>query len=301
MDVRELVAAKAATGATVSVVIPARDEADRVGGVVTAIRTALQVQVGLVDELLVVDADSTDDTGGVARRAGARVVRQSEVLPALGTGPGKGEAMWKGLAASQGSLVAFVDADLTAFDPQLVARLVEPLLLDPDPVLVKAAYDRPLTLEGHHDPTGGGRVTELLARPVLAALWPALAWLAQPLGGEYAARREVLEALPFVRGYGVELGLLVDIHDAHGAGRIVEVDVGRREHEHQRLDALGRMASEILQVALRRADRKGILELAVEPGCQLPQPRRSERGILGRRVAEISSDERPPLTSVRRG
>jgi glucosyl-3-phosphoglycerate synthase len=286
---------------TVSVVIPARNEAAHVGEVVRALRVALQERVSLVDELLVVDADSTDDTGEVARRAGARVVRQSEVLPQLGTAPGKGEAMWKGLAASRGGIVAFVDADLTAFDPLLVARLIEPLLREPEPLLVKAAYDRPLHLEGHHDPHGGGRVTELLARPVLAALWPALAWLAQPLGGEYAARREVLEDLPFVRGYGVELGLLIDIHDRHGPERIVEVDVGRREHDHQPLDALGRMAAEILQVALRRADRAGILELAVEPGRQLPQPRRSERGILGRRVALITSEERPPLRSVQRG
>jgi glucosyl-3-phosphoglycerate synthase len=299
-DIARLAAHKRAARTTVSVVIPARNEATRVGAVVHAVRVALQEQVALVDELLVVDADSTDDTAEVARRAGARVVRQGEVLPALGTGPGKGEAMWKGLAASTGELVAFVDADLVAFDPMLVARLVEPLILDADPVLVKAAYDRPLTLDGHHDPRGGGRVTELMARPLLAALWPPLAWLAQPLGGEYAARRAVLEQLPFVRGYGVELGLLIDIHDRYGASRIVEVDVGRREHEHQALDALGRMAAEILQVALRRADRGGILELVVEPGRQLPQPRRAEHGILQRDVAQIALDERPPLDSVHR-
>ena len=295
---RELAALKAATATTVSVVIPARDEADRVGAVVRAIRVALQEQIELVDELLVVDADSTDDTGEVARRAGARVVRQRDVLPAMGTGPGKGEAMWKGLAASEGDLVVFVDADLTSFDPLLVARLIEPLLVDDEPVLVKAAYDRPLRLEGHLDPTGGGRVTELLARPVLAALWPALAWLAQPLGGEYAARRAVLESLPFVRGYGVELGLLIDVHDRHGPDRIVEVDVGRREHDHQSLDALGRMAAEILQVALRRAHDGGILSLTAEPGRKLPQPQRSQRGILGRRVTQISPDERPALRSI---
>jgi glucosyl-3-phosphoglycerate synthase len=297
-DLATLAGHKRAQGTTVSVVIPARNEAARVGGVVRSIRTALQQQVALVDELLVVDADSTDDTAEVARRAGARVVRQRDVLPTHGTGPGKGEAMWKGLAATTGELVAFVDADLVDVDPLLVARLIEPLLRDADTILVKAAYDRPLMLDGHHDPQGGGRVTELLVRPLLASLWPPLAWLAQPLGGEYAARREVLEKLPFVRGYGVELGLLLDIHDRYGAARIVEVDVGRREHEHQSLAALGRMAAEILQVALRRADREGIMELTVEPGRRLPQPRRSERGILQREVAQIAFEERPPLRSI---
>ncbi len=297
-DPDRLAEIKRGIGSRVSVVIPALDEQATVGEVVERLVTTLQRTCGLVDEVLVVDADSDDATGAVAAAAGARVVRQSEVLAHQGSHRGKGEAMWKGLAACTGDLVVFVDADIVDFDERFVTALLEPLLLESSVALVKAAYDRPLRTGDHLAPTGGGRVTELLARPLLASLWPELGWLAQPLAGECAARRSLLEGLPFVRGYGVELGLLVDVAAAHGPEAIREVDLGRREHVHQSLEALGRMAAEILQVALHRAERQGRLTLEHELGGALTQPVRALDGQMVGHDHPIVVAERPPLGTL---
>jgi glucosyl-3-phosphoglycerate synthase len=295
----ELAHLKHEAGHRISVIIPARDEEATVGEVAGHLVTSLQHGSGLVDEVLVVDADSRDRTGAVAAAAGARVVRQADVLPELGTHPGKGEAMWKGLAASTGDLVVFVDADIVGMGDRFVTDLLEPLLTDPDVALVKAAYDRPLRTGEHVAPTGGGRVTELLARPLLASLWPELGWLTQPLAGECAARRPLLESLPFVRGYGVEFAMLVDVATSIGPDAIREVDLGRREHVHQSLDALGRMAAEILQVALHRAAAQGRLTLEQVLGGALTQPTREADGTMAHRDHPIVLAERPPLRTLR--
>lgn len=286
---------KAAAGLTVSVVVPARDEEATVGRVAAVLRTRLQDEVPLVDQILVVDGDSVDATADEARRAGVEVVRQSDVLPEAGTGVGKGEALWKGLAASRGDLVVFVDADIVDIDERFVVGLLGPLLLDPGVLFTKAAYDRPLRIGEELRASGGGRVTELLARPLIATFWPELSWLAQPLSGEYAGRRELLESLPFVQGYGVELAMLVDIAAAHGADRIAEVDLDRRVHEHQPLDALGRMAGEILHVALERVAGAGRMVLSDELGAHLLQPFRDAHGDIELRPARLAPSERPPL------
>jgi glucosyl-3-phosphoglycerate synthase len=294
-DVDDLVDRKRRAGSQVSVVIPARDEEATVGHVAGTLRRRLLDQVGLVDEVLVVDADSTDRTAQVARDAGARVVRQSEVLPGAGTAPGKGEALWKGLAAAEGDLLVFIDADLHDLDPRFVVGLLGPLLTDPEVGFVKASYDRPFRFDDEVHPAGGGRVTELLARPLLATFWPELAWLAQPLSGEYAGRRELLESLPFVRGYGVELAMLVDIVGAVGVEAIAQVDLGSRVHDHQPLAALSRMASEILHVALSRLGSQGRLTLHEPLADHLLQPRRDLDGRLMLEAHRISHAERPPL------
>jgi glucosyl-3-phosphoglycerate synthase len=298
-DVDDLVDRKQRTGARVSVVIPARDEEATVGHVAGTLRRRLMDHIGLVDEVLVVDADSTDGTAERARDAGARVVRQSEVLPAAGTAPGKGEALWKGLAAAEGDLLVFIDADLHDLDPRFVVGLLGPLLTDPEVGFVKASYDRPFRLDEEVHPAGGGRVTELLARPLLATFWPELAWLAQPLSGEYAGRRALLESLPFVRGYGVELAMLVDIADGVGVDAIAQVDLGTRVHEHQPLAALGRMASEILHVALGRLASQGRLTLTEPLAQQLLQPLRDVDGRLTLEPHRISHAQRPPLREWR--
>lgn len=297
-DAAELADHKQRRGERLSVVIPARDEEATVGAVAGHLVTSLQHRVGLVDEILVIDADSSDRTAERAAGAGARVVRQSQVLPEYGTYVGKGEAMWKGLAASTGDLVVYVDADILDVDDRFVTGLVAPLLTDPDIALVKAAYDRPLRTGDVVAPVGGGRVTELLARPLIASLWPELAWVTQPLAGEIAARRQLLERLPFVRGYGVELAMLVDVAARCGVGSIREVDLGRREHAHQSLDALGRMAAEILQVALHRADTQGRLSLTSALGTILRQPTRDERGGTVGIDHLIALGERPSLDSL---
>jgi glucosyl-3-phosphoglycerate synthase len=300
-DVTALADTKRAQGLTISVVIPARDEERTVGRVAGTFVDALVRDAGLVDEVLVVDAGSADRTAEVARSAGARVVRQADVLPEAGTAVGKGEALWKGLAATDGDLVCFVDADIVDVGPRFVTGLLGPLLTAPQIAYVKATYDRPLDLGGQLRPEGGGRVTELLARPLLAAFWPELAWLSQPLSGEYAGRRELLESLPFVRGYGVELAHLVDVAATRGADAIAQVDLGRRIHVHQPLDALGRMSAEILHVAVDRLARAGRLVLTDPLATALLQPIRDETGALQLDHHEVAPSERPPLRAWRDG
>ena len=295
-DADVLARRKRRDGRTVSVVIPARDEEGTVGDVVRTVVGRLVARVGLVDEVLVVDADSRDATAREARAAGARVVRQSEILPGSGTGSGKGEALWKGLAASSGDLVAFVDADLQQFDERFLVGLLGPLLHDPSVRFVKAAYERPLRVGDELWGSGGGRVTELLARPLITTFWPELRWLAQPLSGEYAGDRALLESLPFVQGYGVELAMLVDILERHGAGVIAQVDLDRRLHRNQPLDALGRMSTEILQVALDRLVRSGRMLLTDALEDELLQPTRNDDGELTLQSHRIRPSERPPLS-----
>lgn len=298
-DPGDLLARKRAQGATVSVVVPALNEAGRVGRVTEVLRRATMEEVPLVDELVVIDGGSTDDTRGEARRAGATVITQADVLPELGDAPGKGEALWKGLAATRGDLVLFVDADIVDIGSRFVIGLLGPLLTDPEVVYTKAAYDRPLRLDDAPPrPTGGGRVTELMARPLLATFWPELAWLAQPLSGEYAGRREALEAVPFVCGYGVEIALLADIAQRFGPDRIAQVDLDRREHDHQDLPALGRMATEILHVAVDRLARTGRLVTTEPLATSLLQPVRGADGLVAE-PHEVHVRERPPLRGIR--
>src|SRR5215211_5164602 len=211
IDADALLRAKRRGGHRISVVLPARDEAATVGHLVTDLHEHWVRRVPLVDELLVVDSDSTDATAAVARAAGADVVATVEILPAHGTRPGKGEALWKSLAATTGDLLVFLDSDLIGDVVHFVPGLLGPLLTDPQVLYVKGCYTRPLEVAGRIQPAGGGRVTELTARPLLNALWPELAGFVQPLGGEYAGRREALEQVPFVSGYLVEVGLLVDL------------------------------------------------------------------------------------------
>ena len=285
----DVLAAHRSSGLRVAAVVPARDEAATVGVVARGLGDL--VGAGLLEEVVVVDGRSTDDTAAIAAAAGARVLDQAQPPRGATPGTGKGDALWQGVAATTADLVLFVDADIRGFDPDFVVPLLGPLLVDPHVHLTKAAYDRPLVTAATAD--GGGRVTELMARPLLALLWPELSFLAQPLAGEYAGRRSLLEAVPFVQGYGVELGLLVDTVELLGAGAIEEVDLGVRVHAHQPLDALGRMAAEILAVALDRAAAQGRTPVA-EP--LLRQPRRTEDGQLGLTPHPVRVRRRPPLS-----
>ncbi len=244
--------------ATVTVISPALDEEATVGDIVTSIRTHLMTPgAPLVDDLVVVDSGSTDATARIAAEAGARVIDRQASYPDIPVLPGKGEAMWRALAATEGDLVVFIDADLRSFTPAYVTGLLGPLLTDERVHLVKAVYERPF-IEGERTvAAGGGRVTELVARPLINAHWPHLAGIAQPLAGEYAGRRELLTSLPFATGYGVDFALLVDTDAALGAEAIAQVDLGVRVHRHHDEQRLGRMAAEIWATALSRLDPDG--------------------------------------------
>ncbi|MET4924870.1 glucosyl-3-phosphoglycerate synthase [Streptomyces sp. PSRA5] len=284
--VDRLVAAK--QGAQVSVVLPALNEEATVGRIVSVIRRELMAgPAPLVDELVVIDSGSTDRTGEVAAAAGARVVHRDDILPRLPAVPGKGEVLWRSLLVTSGDIVCFVDADLKDFSADFVSGIVGPLLTEPGVQFVKAMYDRPLGDE----PGQGGRVTELVARPLLNLHWPLLAGFVQPLGGEYAVRRSLLERLPFPVGYGVELGLLVDALHTVGLDALGQVDVGVRRHRHQDGQALGRMAAAIYRTAQLRLSRGHLVRPV------LTQFERGEEGFEPRTHA-VDTQERPPMREI---
>ncbi|MEU4064383.1 glucosyl-3-phosphoglycerate synthase [Streptomyces wedmorensis] len=272
----------------VSVVLPALNEEATVGDIVSVIRRELMSEaVPLVDELVVIDSGSTDRTAEVAAAAGARVVARDAILPRIPAVPGKGEVLWRSLMVTTGDVVCFIDADLRDFSADFVSGIVGPLLTDPDVDFVKAMYDRPFG----DTPGQGGRVTELVARPLLNLHWPQLAGFVQPLGGEYAARRSLLERLPFPVGYGVELGLLVDALHTVGLDALAQVDVGVRKHRHQDGQALGRMAAAIYRTAQLRLSRGHL----VRP--RLTQFERGEKGFEPRTHA-VDTEERPPMIEI---
>ncbi|MFG2120890.1 glucosyl-3-phosphoglycerate synthase [Streptomyces sp. NPDC048710] len=282
-----ILAAKQRTGQSVSVVLPALNEEKTVGDIVAIIRHDLMQQVPLVDEIVVVDSGSTDRTAEVAASAGARVVHRDDILPRIPAVPGKGEVLWRSLLVTSGDIICFIDADLKEFSSDFVSGIVGPLLTEPGVDLVKAMYDRPLG-----GATGqGGRVTELMARPLLNMHWPQLAGFVQPLGGEYAARRSLLEQLPFPVGYGVELGMLVDALHLVGLDALAQVDVGVRKHRHQDGQALGRMAAAIYRTAQLRLARGHL----VRPS--LTQFERGEDGFEPRTYS-VDTEERPPMAEI---
>ncbi|WP_431994639.1 glucosyl-3-phosphoglycerate synthase [Streptomyces griseoflavus] len=282
-----ILAAKRATGQTVSVVLPALNEEATVGEIVSVIRRDLVLRAPLVDEVVVVDSGSTDRTAETAAAAGATVVHRDAILPRIPAVPGKGEVLWRSLLVTRGDVVCFVDADLREFSSDFVSGIVGPLLTDPAVHLVKAMYDRPLGAAAGQ----GGRVTELMARPLLNMHWPQLAGFVQPLGGEYAARRSLLERLPFPVGYGVELGMLVDALHLVGLDALAQVDVGVRKHRHQDGQALGRMAAAIYRTAQLRLARGHL----VRPS--LTQFERAGAGFEPRTYS-VDTEERPPMAGV---
>ncbi|MGW1953803.1 glucosyl-3-phosphoglycerate synthase [Streptomyces sp. NPDC001920] len=282
-----VLAAKQRSGQSVSVVLPALNEEETVGEIVAIIRHDLVRQIPLVDEIVVVDSGSTDRTSEVAAAAGATVVHRDEILPRLPAVPGKGEVLWRSLLVTRGDVICFIDADLKEFSSDFVSGIVGPLLTEPGVDLVKAMYDRPLGAAAGQ----GGRVTELMARPLLNMHWPQLAGFVQPLGGEYAARRSLLEQLPFPVGYGVELGMLVDALHLVGLDALAQVDVGVRKHRHQDGQALGRMSAAIYRTAQLRLARGHL----VRP-C-LTQFERGEDGFEPRTYS-VDTEERPPMVEI---
>jgi glucosyl-3-phosphoglycerate synthase len=252
----------------ISLCFPARDEAATIGDIVRLVRRELVERVPLVDEIVVMDDGSADDTGPIAASEGAIVRRVSDVLAGLGAGRGKGEALWKSLYVASGDIVAWCDSDITNFDARFVVGLLGPLVLDADVGFVKGFYERPVDAV---PALTGGRTTELVARPLISILFPELASIVQPLSGEYAGRRSLLEMLPFATSYGVDLGLLVDIARRIGADAIHQVDLGTRTHRQRTLQELSPQALAIMQTAFVKAgiERAGAREATLlRPGLE---------------------------------
>lgn len=280
-------------GLRVSVCLPALNVSGTVGPIVEAVRRRLMEETALVSEIVVMDSASTDGTRRAAEEAGARVVQDREVLPGLPPGRGKGEAMWKSLAVLSGDLVVWLDADVADFDTAFVSGLLGPLLADPEVGYVKAVYTRGLGA----DEEGGGRVTEICARPLINLFHPELAGFAQPLSGEAAGRRDLLRSVPFFTGYAVELGLLIDLHRVAGLGALAQVDLGSRRHANQPTAALGAMASTISQAVLTRLAQDGRAPHALVGTGAYARPVRTDAGYL---LTEMDTrpDERPPMSRV---
>lgn len=280
ISIESAIAAKGSQ--TVSVCIPCRNEAANIGPLVELIRTELVERNPLVDQLLVIDDRSSDDSYDIATNAGAEVVPIEKIHAEYGDGRGKGNVLWASLVASHGDFVVWIDGDITSFEPLWIARLITPLLEDPAVALVKASAQR------SDQNGGGGRTTELVARPLMSMYFPELAWLEQPLAGEYAGRRSVLETLPFVEGWGVEIGLLIDLCKLHGPSSITQIDVGVRDHRHHPLASLGVQAAEVMSTILGRVPGGDLL---AKSSPELLRPDGS--------TVKLNLSERPPVQSVR--
>ena len=269
-------------GRTISVCIPCKNEAATIGSLVERLRCELVDGTGLVDELIVLDDNSTDATAAIATQHGATVVSVNVVNDLHGPGVGKGNALWATLYASSGDFIVWCDGDVTTVEPSWVLGLLMPLLTTDDVSLVKASYHRP-TEHG-----GGGRTTELVARPLLSLFLPELTGLHQPLSGEFAGRRTTMEQIPFVQGWGVEIAMLADVAERFGAAAIAQVDVGERLHRHQTLERLGVQAAEVLATLLTRV---GADKAFASDQLALLRPNGAAEAL--------NMDERPPMRSVR--
>jgi glucosyl-3-phosphoglycerate synthase len=296
-DPGALVRAKREQGLVLSVCVPALNEEATVGTIVETIRTQLMDRVPLIDELVVIDSASSDDTVKAARAAGADVYQDREILPQVEPMAGKGEALWKSLFVLRGDVILWLDADITNFDPRFVCGPLGPILTDPAVSYVKSFYRRPIEGAGDHKQLEGGRVTELAARPLINMFWPHLAGLIQPLAGEYAGRRSVLEQVPFCTGYGVEIGLLIDIAERFGIDVMAQVDLEERTHRNRPIGELSRMAFAVLHAALRRLGASARVKAELPAAEDLYQFEPSDGGYA-MRSTEIEVRERPPAVTM---
>jgi glucosyl-3-phosphoglycerate synthase len=275
--------------ASISVCVPAREEAGTIAKIVRDL-VGLR-ELGAIDQVLVVDGSSTDGTGRIAADEGAEVYVQSELLPEFGPCQGKGDAMWRALTVARGEIIAFVDADSEDFGPHFATGIIGPLLVDERIEFVKGFYRRPFKYDSVRAPEGGGRVTELTARPLLNLFYPELAMFAQPLAGEIAARRQLFERLPWATGYAIEIGQLIDAWYAVGLAGMAQVDLDVRQNRHQELRDLGPMAYAVLRGVTERLVREG--RLSVEQRAAFLTP-----GAGGLEERMVAIGERPPIVSL---
>jgi glucosyl-3-phosphoglycerate synthase len=252
-NARELGRIKRERELSVSLILPTRDVAQTITSVLDEVDYLRRPEVGLVDQVIVVDADSPDGTAAIAQAYDVEVYSENALMPEYGRAQGKGDAMWRGLSVATGDIIAFADTDTGNFCRQLVTSVVGCLVVKPDIKFVKAAYRRPYTAEALSVPDGGGRVTELTAKPALNLLFPELAGFVQPLAGEFAGTRDLMFSVPFFSGYAVEVGMLIDVLNACGLSAMAQVDAGMRKNRHQDLGNLSRMGYSVLRAVLTRA------------------------------------------------
>lgn len=300
-DVDALVALKQQKGLKISLAFPTLNEELTIGKEILVIHTELMDRHPLLDEIAVIDSSSKDKTRQVAERFGARVIASKDILPKYGSFRGKGENLWKSLYALEGDIIVWVDADISNIAPKFVYGLVGPLLEDDTISYVKAFYERPIhNSAGGIAQSGGGRVTEILVRPLFSLFYPELSFLIQPLSGEYSGRRSLLEKLSFSTGYGVELGHLVDILRICGSGAIAQVDLDMRIHRNQTTAALGKMSYGILNTFFARAEKYGLLKKYGETGGSHIALETYSGASGGHKVIKtaISAEERPPMLEI---
>jgi glucosyl-3-phosphoglycerate synthase len=298
-DLDSLARRKQDLAVCVTAVLPTREVAATVGAIIEAVH-AVNERAPLVDQLLVVDAGSSDGSAELARRLGAEVHHQDELLPQFGPAIGKGDAMWRALAVARGDIVIYLDADTADFREAFVYGLLGPLLTVPELRFVKASYSRPWTDGDRVRPDGGARVTELTAKPLLNLFYPALSGFAQPLAGEIAATRELLEKLPFFTGYAVETGMLIDVLETAGLDSMAQVDLASRTNPHQPLFELGKMSYAVALAVETRLRRDGRLV----QGAAFERERyvRAIRPAEGLRLDDtpVEVTERPPMAELLR-
>ena len=296
-DLRRLTQLKEKQGLTVSLILPTLNEEETIGPIV---RRAIREMVGrvpLLDEVVVIDSASTDRTREIAEAEGARVIQHHDILTRYGSFRGKGEALWKSLYETSGDLVVWADTDVRNWHPRMVYGTLGPLLHEPRLQYVKGYYQRPIVQGGVIREGGGGRVTELVARPLINLFFPELSGFIQPLAGEYAGRRSLLEQIPFFTGYAVEIGHLIDVSERVGIEGLGQVDLERRVHRNQELEGLSRMSFVILQAVMKRLEERRKVRLFAELGSTMKLPR-SGRGRLSLEVQELADLERPPMVRI---
>lgn len=296
-ELKHLVEKKEQQGLLISLGLPALNEEKTIGKVIRTVRRTFMHRFPLLDEIVVIDSNSTDRTVEIAQDLGLPVVKHPDILAEYGVFVGKGEALWNSLYVLKGDLIAWIDTDIVNIHPRFVYGILGPLIQEPRLMYVKGFYQRPLRVGGRLQAQGGGRVTELVARPLLNLFYPELSGMIQPLAGEYAGRREALESVPFFTGYGVETGLLIDILNRYGLNAIGQVDLEERVHRNQPLLALSRMAFAIMQVVLQRAGESRQAEILnwMNASLKLIHQEDEEYRL---ELLEIRDHERPPMITV---
>lgn len=296
-QLRELVELKKQQNLTISLALPALNEAETVGKVIRTMKKELMQRVPLLDEIVLIDSDSTDRTREIAAKEGVPVFIHQQLLPNMEPRRGKGEALWKSLLVTKGDIIVWIDTDIVNIHPRFVYGIIGPLLINPQVQLVKGFYRRPLKVGQKMQAGGGGRVTELTARPLLNLFFPELSGVVQPLSGEYGGRRSALERATFYSGYGVETGLLIDIYEKFGLLSIAQVDLLERIHHNQRLEALSKMSFAIIQTVFRKLEKRFGRAVLEDVNRSMKLIRHDNKGY-SLDVEQITEYERPPMIEV---